>query len=201
MCLNANNLRLLSFVFFDICGYALSLAYTRTQDNQSFSIYGDDDENVLKALVNAEVDCFAVARLFDSIADIFVLFTLLRIATGIIIAKTGEPGMLGKVTKFASYGIAVLLLALDIAQFAVKINFYNKYYNSDNFFRGVTPSQHLIDSFTKARQVDFAFRVLVFILALAVVGRSIMVKLQTRTEPRVATVSIPLHATCSNKEC
>ena len=117
---------------------------------------------------------------------------LTRISTGIIIAKNGAPDGIGKILKWASYGIAVMLLALDFAHFGMREKFNGTYYDKDYFDRSqvaYSPSASAVHDLTQSRQIDFAFRVLVFVLSLAMVGRSIMVKLQTRGEAKVSTVS------------
>ncbi|KAF7561608.1 hypothetical protein G7046_g2498 [Stylonectria norvegica] len=175
------------FCFFDICGDGFSIAYSRSVNDDGLAT-DSDDVTVRKALLRAQVHCYNVASLFDSFTDIFVLFVLLRISIGIIIVKNNAVDKLGKILKFASYGVAVALAALAITHFAITTRFYNEFYD-DRFFRTFYTDDDLVANFTKARQVDFSFRVLVFVLALLVLARAVMIKLETKLEQRVATAS------------
>lgn len=149
------------------------------------------DRSLMEGLLLGRVHVWAVARLFDCMADIFVFLVLERLATGVIIAKTGAPDKVGKLLKLVSYGVAVLLLALNLAQFGLGERFNIQYYVGNLFsVGGSNPPDNVGDYLTQSQQVEFSFQVLVFVLSLAVVGRTIMVKLQARGEPRVANVSV-----------
>jgi hypothetical protein len=122
-------------------------------------------------------------------ADIIVFLVLERLATGVVIAKAGAPDKIGTIAKYASYGIAIVLAALNFAQFGLRERFNIEYYVGDFFDGTGNVDKSTGDTLTKSSQVEFSFQVLVFVLSLAVVGRSIMVKMQSRGEPRVTNVS------------
>lgn len=140
------------------------------------------------SLLKAQAHGSTVANFFNCFTDIFVFIMLERIGNGILITQNGTSGKLGQIFRFASYGISVLLGALALAVLGLRVDFHDKLYkNNATYLSGQEPGD--IEQFTQSRQIDFSFRVLVFILALCLVARSIMVKIQTRTEPLVKTVS------------
>lgn len=179
-----------SFCFLDIVAYAAAIAYSRTLADRSFSYYLDKDEQekTWLALLKTQAHGFTIANFLDCFSDIFVFLTLARISSGIIIAQTGTSGKLGKLLRIVSYPIAVLLGTLAVAFLGLRIDFHVHLY-TDEFFDESHFSDSLMAKFNPSRQINFSFRVLVFILALLMVARSVMVKLQTRTESRVKTVS------------
>ncbi|KAH7157422.1 hypothetical protein B0J13DRAFT_169455 [Dactylonectria estremocensis] len=169
------------YIFLDFCGYGLALAFTRIQ----YELYYDDYEDLLKAIGLAQSNTFTVARFIESIADILTFMMLLRLGTGILLVKSGKPGKLDKPLKLISYGVAALLAILALAQFGLRLHFFNKFIVTDTSLTE-SDSNKLIDQYNASRQIEFAFRVLIFVLALGIVGQSVMVKLGTKSEPRLS---------------
>ncbi|KAF5006293.1 hypothetical protein FDECE_7324 [Fusarium decemcellulare] len=171
------------FCFFQICSAALSLAYTRTIYHENVdSIYVDND--VLIDISKAMRATWTVATLLDMITDILVMIILLRVSTGIVIAQSGDAGLIGKILRFASYGLAVFLGALAVAAFALRVQFIVLFYDNNLY-----TSASSADKYEKGRQVAFVFYVFVFLISLAIVARSIMVKVQPKAEKTLSTCS------------
>ncbi|KPM39591.1 hypothetical protein AK830_g6952 [Neonectria ditissima] len=171
-------------IFLDICAYGLAIASTRLEYGGGYYY----DASVLRTISLAQASAFAVAQLFESITDILVFLILLRLSTGILIVQSGNPAKGDKILKLASYGIAALLAILVIAKFGLRIHF-NAVINDDDVNLSDSDINKLEDQFNSSRQIEFAFHVLTLVLAVAIVARSIMVKMQTRTEPRLGLSS------------
>lgn len=139
--------------------------------------------NILKGTAHAQYNIFTVAQTFEAITDILTFIMLLRLGTGILFIQTRKPGKLDKIFKFGSYSIASVLAIIAIAQFGLRLHFYNNIFaNTQLSTKSVT------DQFNSSRQLDFSFRVLVFVLAIAIVAQSAIVK--TRSELHVSSVGL-----------
>ncbi|KAJ4254457.1 hypothetical protein NW762_010055 [Fusarium torreyae] len=171
------------FAFLDTCGYALSIASTRVLYDQSYYYYGDTYgyDDVVRVLQITMRVVEAVAQLYDMITDILVMIILLRISTGIVIAQSGHAGPIGKILRLASYAIAVLLAALALAGFGLRIRFVYELFYGDRYDGA--------DSFQQSRQIIFSFSVLVFIISLGIVARAVMVKMQPKAEKTLSWCS------------
>ncbi|KAH7175436.1 hypothetical protein EDB81DRAFT_4081 [Dactylonectria macrodidyma] len=169
------------FIFLDFCGYGLAIAYTRIR----YGFYYDDFSDLLKAVSLAQGNTFTVARFIECIADILTFMMLLRLGTGILLVHSGKPGKLDRPLKFFSYGAAALLVILALAEFGLRLHFFNKLIVTDD---SLTYSEidTLNGQYNKSRQIDFAFRVLIFVLAIGIVVQSITVWLKTKAEPRLS---------------
>ncbi|KAF4973516.1 hypothetical protein FSARC_213 [Fusarium sarcochroum] len=177
------------FAFLDVCGYGLSIASSRVLEERDYYYYGDtyNYDDVVRVLQIAMRVVESVAQLYDMITDILVMIILLRISTGIVIAQSGHAGPIGKILRLGSYAIAVLLAALALAGFGLRIRFVYELFYGDRYDGA--------DSFEKSRQVIFSFSVLIFIISLGIVARAIMVKMQPKAEKTLSWCSTMLIAT------
>ncbi|KAF7546828.1 hypothetical protein G7Z17_g8162 [Cylindrodendrum hubeiense] len=116
----------------------------------------------------------AIASLMINVTDVLILMILPRVAAGILIAHSGEPRYVDKLIKIGTYGAAVVLVPLAIASTALQIKYYYSY---------------LYEDLDTIYNLITAFRSLVFAAAVLIGARAVMVKYQTRSEKRVATVS------------
>lgn len=155
----------------------------RAQDDS----YIYDSYDAIRVLQIASTSTGTISSFLDRIVDILVMIMLLRISTGIVIAQSGHAGPIGKILRLGSYAFASLLAILTIAALGLQIRFIATYYGRDYFGRGPPAGE---DAFNKARQIDFAFRVLVFVAALGIVARSVMVKMQPKAEKTLSWVSL-----------
>lgn len=183
-----------SFIFLDFCGYGLAFAAARIQYDLEYEVTSD----LTRAIDLAQYNTFTVSRLCEAIADILVFLMLLRLGTGIVMVHVGKAGKLDKITKLASYGIASVLLIIALAQFGLRLHFYNEVF-AENRSSTYSATSKLIDQFNTSRQLDFSFRVLVFVLAVAIVAQSVMVKMQTRSETRLSLVRFISHVLYSRR--
>lgn len=117
----------------------------------------------------------ALAGLRISITDILILIILPRVTAGILIVQSGEPRKMDKVVKIVTYGAAIVLVALALSSTALQIKFY---YGGS------------FDDVVALNNLPIAFRSLVFVASVLVGARAVIVKYQTRSEKRVATVSL-----------
>ncbi|CAG7564304.1 unnamed protein product [Fusarium equiseti] len=140
----------------------------------------DDDVpiNVAIALGYATPISEIIWKLFEMITDILIMIILLRLCTGILMVHHSSiphsKPYLGKNLRFASYGAALVLLALALTSLGLNIRFLvSMYFGIDN------------DPFvTMARstQVSFAFKVLVFVISLGIVVKTVMVKRRAKPD-------------------
>lgn len=172
------------FIFLDFCGYGLAFAAARIQ----YDLYYEVTSDVMRAIDLAQYNTFTVSRICEAITDILVFLMLLRLGTGIVMVHVGKAGKFDKITKLASYGIASVLLSIALAQFGLRLHFYNEVF-AKNGSSTYSATNKLIDQFNASRHLDFSFRVLVFVLAIAIVAQSVMVKMQTRSETRLSLSS------------
>ncbi|KAH6870905.1 hypothetical protein B0T10DRAFT_417945 [Thelonectria olida] len=174
-----------SFIFLDFCTYGFALAATRLVYDDSESYYSDA-ASIIRHLRFASAETSTTSRFFDGFSDIFVFLMFVSLGSGILLAQTGSPSSFAKPLKFVSLGISAVLAILLIAYFGLRTHFYSVMYGNASSSYGYLGRS---SQFQSSRQLDFAFRVLVFILALGVVAQSIMVKVQTKGEPRVSSAS------------
>ncbi|KAF4449061.1 hypothetical protein F53441_7605 [Fusarium austroafricanum] len=167
------------FAFFDVCSYALSIAYNRIH-RDSYLESGLTKIDV-KSLSVASAVCSLLAGLYTNITDILIMIALLRLSTGVVIAQSGHAGPIGKILRFTSYIAATILLALVLASFGLRIRFIYEYYYNDVDIG--------VDSLKKMRQILFAFDVLIFVISLGVVARAVMVKKQPAAEKTLVWAS------------
>ncbi|KAM5382532.1 hypothetical protein ACJZ2D_002536 [Fusarium nematophilum] len=173
------------FCFFDACSYGLLFAYSRIR-NDDYDIYDTyDTYTVLKSIDIAQGVTNGLAQFFDMIVDILVMIILVRVASGITVAQTGKVDPLGSITRLASYGIAALLAILAVAAFALRMRYISGYYED----YGYLTNDDINDFWIKGRQIGFSFRVLIFVVSLGVVARSVMVKLQPKSEKTLSWCS------------
>lgn len=115
---------------------------------------------------------------FELITDILIMIILLRLCTGILMVHhasiPNEKPYLGKNLRFASYGAALVLLALALTTLGLHIHFIvSMYYGS---------SSDPVTLMTRATQVSFAFKVFVFVISIGIVARTVMVKRRTKPD-------------------
>lgn len=175
-----------SFIFLDFCSYGLALASALVH----YDVSDEASSNILRGTALAQYNTFTVAQIFEAIADILTFLMLLRLGTGILFIQTGKPGKLDKIFKFASYSIASVLAIIAIVQFGLRIHFYNKVFGKNQSLTK-SESNTLTNQFNSSRQLDFSFRILVFVLALAIVAQSVIVKIKMRSELQLSSVGLP----------
>jgi hypothetical protein len=134
----------------------------------------DDDApiNVLIALGYARPISVIVWNFFEMITDVLIMIILLRLCTGILMVHhesiPHSKPYFGKNLCFASYGAALVLLALALASLGLNIRFLVSMYN------GLDDDPFVI--MARSTQVSFAFKVLVFVISLGIVVKAVMVK-------------------------
>ncbi|KAI8721771.1 hypothetical protein NCS52_00319600 [Fusarium sp. LHS14.1] len=176
------------YAFFDICSCALTVAVTRERDDYFYGSY-----DTIRAIQITSSSTAFISNFFDKIVDILVMIMLLRISTGIVIAQSGHAGPIGKILRLGSYAFGALLAILAIATLGLYIRFLAAFYGDSGEISGPeqAPGE---DAYNKARQIDFSFRVLVFVAALGIVARSVMVKMQPKAEKTLSWCSTMLIA-------
>lgn len=179
-----------SYAFFEVCTSALTFAVTRSREDYFYGSY-----DTIKALQITGSSTGIIASFFDKIVDILVMIMLLRISTGIVIAQSGHAGPIGKILRLGSYAFGALLAILSIAALGLQIRFLAAYFG-DSGYSGISELAPGEDAFNKARQIDFSFRVLVFVAALGIVARAVMVKMQPKAEKTLSWVSTSASRYC-----
>ncbi|EEU46731.1 uncharacterized protein NECHADRAFT_77412 [Fusarium vanettenii 77-13-4] len=175
------------YAFFDICSVALTIAVVRERDDYYYGSY-----DAIRAIQITSSSTAIISNFFDKIVDILVMIMLLRISTGIVIAQSGHAGPIGKILRLGSYAFSTLLAILTIAALGLNIRFLATFYGDSIYVSdSEAPGE---DAYNKARQIDFAFRVLVFVAALGIVARSVMVKMQPKAEKTLSWCSTMLIA-------
>ncbi|KAM0421091.1 hypothetical protein ACHAPT_011162 [Fusarium lateritium] len=164
------------YAFFDACMSALFIAAFRTRDEDYY--YSTYD--ALEAIDITRNSTNIISSFLDKIVDILVMIMLLRISTGIITAQSGHAGPIGKILRLGSYGLGALLTILTVAVLGLQIRYVATYYT--DYYSASLSNGGDEDAFYKGRQIDFSFRVLVFVAALGVVARAVMVKMQPNAE-------------------
>ncbi|UPK97508.1 hypothetical protein LCI18_008443 [Fusarium solani-melongenae] len=177
------------YAFFDVCTAALAVAAVRARNDN----YYYDSYDAIKAIQITSSSTSVIANFFDKIVDILVMIMLLRISTGIVIAQSGHAGPIGKILRLGSYAFGSLLAILTIAVLGLQIRFLAAFYG-DSIYVGESDLAPGEDAYNKARQIDFSFRVLVFVAALGIVARSVMVKMQPKAEKTLSWCSTMLIA-------
>ncbi|KAJ4190316.1 hypothetical protein NW755_005458 [Fusarium falciforme] len=177
------------YAFFEVCTAALTVAGVRARNDG----YYYDSYDAINAIQITASSTSVIANFFDKIVDILVMIMLLRISTGIVIAQSGHAGPIGKILRLGSYAFGSLLAILTIAVLGLQIRFVAAFYG-DSFYRTDLDEVPGEDAFNKARQIDFSFRVLVFVAALGIVARSVMVKMQPKAEKTLSWCSTMLIA-------
>ncbi|KAL6401073.1 hypothetical protein AUP68_16796 [Ilyonectria robusta] len=167
-------------IFLDFCSYALALASALVH----YDVSDEASSNILRGTAHAQYNIFTVAQTFEAITDILIFIMLLRLSTGILFIQTGKPGKFDKIFKFRSYSIASVLAIIAIVQFGLRIHFYNTV-----FAKTPLSTKSVTDQFNSSRQLDFSFRVLVFVLAIAIVAQSVIVKTKMRSELQVSSAA------------
>lgn len=172
-----------SYAFFEVCTSALIVAGVRARNDG----YYYDSYDAITAIAITSASTGVISNFFDKIVDILVMIMLLRISTGIVIAQSGHAGPIGKILRFGSYAFGALLAILTIAVLGLQIRFVAAFYGDVSYVGDEASGE---DEYNKARQIDFAFRVLVFVAALGIVARSVMVKMQPKAEKTLTWVSL-----------
>ncbi|RSL92136.1 hypothetical protein CDV31_015295 [Fusarium ambrosium] len=177
-----------AYAFFDACTSALIVAGVRARSDT----YYYDTYDAIEAIQITSASTSVIANFFDKIVDILVMIMLLRISTGIVIAQSGHAGPIGKILRLGSYAFGSLLAILTIAVLGLQIRFVATFYGDGYYSSDFGTSGE--DAYNKARQIDFSFRVLVFVAALGIVARSVMVKMQPKAEKTLSWCSTMLIA-------
>ncbi|KAJ4139809.1 hypothetical protein NW768_001154 [Fusarium equiseti] len=160
--------------------YALS-ASANSAFNAAYNILFMRDgrpDNVLIALGYARPISDLICKIFEMITDILIMVILLRLCTGILMVHhesiPHSKPYVGKNLRLASYGAALVLLALALTSLGLNIRFMvSVYYGLDD------------DPFVimgRSTQVSFAFKLFVFVISLGVVVKAAMVKRRAKPD-------------------
>jgi hypothetical protein len=141
-------------------------------DGEPTDIDDDVPINVLIAMGYARPISDIVWKFFEMITDVLIMIILLRLCTGILMVHHASiphsKPYLGKNLRLASYGAALVLLALALTSLGLNIRFLVSMYfgiDDDPFV-----------TMARSTQVSFAFKVLVFLISLGIVVKTVMVK-------------------------
>ncbi|KAL6918159.1 hypothetical protein ACHAPO_000032 [Fusarium lateritium] len=123
-----------------------------------------------------------VARMSEMITDILIAIILLRLSAAILNIYSGSA--MGKKLRLASYAMAVVLGALVLAVFGLRMRYIFETSYGDVEIGDI--------SFLRGLQVDFSVKVLLLVISLAVLVRVIMVKRQVKADKSLTWASTML---------
>jgi energy-coupling factor transporter transmembrane protein EcfT len=122
----------------------------------------------------------AISKLSDVVADILITIILLRLSTATITVFSGNAT--GKKLRLASYGAAFVLSALAFIVFGLQIRYIYEISEND--------VEIGLDCYLKSVQIEFAVRVLLFVISLGVLVRAVMVKKQIKADKDLTWVRL-----------
>ncbi|KAI6775923.1 hypothetical protein HG530_002681 [Fusarium avenaceum] len=166
--------------FFDVCLYALQIALNRLWFHRI-----DDESNysgsALQGLGISLQSIQIVFEFFDMITDILVMIMLLRLSTGIIIAKSDRTNTVGKKLRLVSYGAAFVLGVIMLTVLGLRIR-----YICEALYGDYEIAQ---DCALQYRQIRFTFNVLIFLVSLAIVACAPLIKRQSKADKSLSWCS------------
>lgn len=124
--------------------------------------------------------------LLEMITGVLVMIVLLRLITGLQIVNSGRAGTIGKKLRLISYGASFVLVTLILTVTGLRIRHEVEWSMANIEFAD--------DCLVKSVQVNFAFRVFLFVINLAIVVKAIMVKKQTKTDKNLTWVGSSVYA-------
>ncbi|GKU01248.1 unnamed protein product [Fusarium langsethiae] len=126
----------------------------------------------------------AISKLSDVVADILITIILLRLSTATLTIFSGNAT--GKKLRLVSYGAAFVLSALAFIVFGLQIRYIYEISEND--------VEIGLDCYLKSVQIEFAVRVLLFVICLGVLVRAVMVKKQVKADKNLTWASAMLLA-------
>ncbi|RBR23221.1 uncharacterized protein FIESC28_03963 [Fusarium coffeatum] len=168
------------YALFAAASSAFNAAWNILVLDNGDSINVDDDMpiNFMIAMGYARPISNVVWMFFELVTDILIMIILLRLCTGILMVHhasiPNEKPYLGKNLRFASYGAALVLLALALTTLGLHIRLLVPMYYG--------PGDDYVIIMTRATQVSFAFKVFVFVISLGMVAKTVMVKRRVKPD-------------------
>ncbi|RFN44591.1 hypothetical protein FIE12Z_11170, partial [Fusarium flagelliforme] len=168
------------YALFAAANSAFNAAYSIMilHDGQPIDNYDNVPINVLIALGYARPISAIVWQFFEMITDILIMIILLRLCTGILMVHHApiphSKPYFDKNLRFASYGAALVLLALALASLGLNIRFLVSMYF------GIDDDPFII--MARVTQVSFAFKVLVFVISLGTVVKAVLVRRRAKPD-------------------
>lgn len=143
---------------------------------------------VISNILLAQVQTSIIGNLFDGFAVIFTLVTLLGLAVAASLVHAEKDSAVDRILLFGGYGLAALLSILNIVVFALSERRYTIVYGDSTDGSSTSTAWSLLRS---TRNVSFAMLVIQLAFNVAVLIKSVLVAVKTKSEPRVTTVSSP----------
>lgn len=112
----------------------------------------------------------------------------MSLQNGISIATKGAKSGLDKIFQMVMYVFGGLLAILAIVEFGLRMKIYSDYYGARTIY-GTALTKSIIQLWNSQRQIDFAFMVILFIIAIALVVRAIMAIVSAKGNESVSRVS------------
>ncbi|POR34872.1 Uncharacterized protein TPAR_04932 [Tolypocladium paradoxum] len=176
--------------FFD---YALAILHTQLYD----AAIKANASSVLSNILRAQVETGILGSLFDDFAVIFALVALLSLGVGAGLVHAGKESAVDKVLLFGGYGLAALLSILNIVAFALSERQYTITFGNSGQADGSSVTSTAWSLLRATRNVTFAMLVIRLVFNVAVLVKSILVAVQTKSEPRATTATRYLLVCCT----
>jgi hypothetical protein len=118
-----------------------------------------------------------VGRLFECIAHVFILLTLVELAFGTFYALNGTRSWMHQISNRIAYSVAGVLVGVEVAHFAFAQSFYSDIYGPDGlaFYTAERPGDDMMSKVMYARRLFLAFVTLLFVASATMLGLAILI--------------------------
>ncbi|PNY23583.1 Uncharacterized protein TCAP_06468 [Tolypocladium capitatum] len=153
--------------------------------------------SVVSNTLSAQVETGIVGPLFDEFAVTFALVALLGLAVAVSLAQAGKDSAVDRILLLGGYGLAAVLGILSVVAFALSEREYTIARGNPELRADADLASTAWDLLRYSRNVTFFMLAIRLVFNIAVLVKSILVAVKTKSEPRVTTATRYLLVCCA----